>query len=507
MKHAFAIVGCGATAIAFLQRHLDRVAEGSAPAGTVYLFEKREAFGHGAAYEADLASNILNTKTAYISPYPHLPGHFQQWLQEHPAAWRPAFAGFEPLADSFAPRALFGLYLKDQIRKIVLRGASLGCQIVLINAEVCAIDLVDGSETVRTRCGVSIPAQKVFLFCGPLGSKIDPAHQDERVLTSPYPVSRLLETIAADERVAVIGARLSAIDTVIALIEGGHLGPIRMHSRSGYFPVVRGTQERVELKHLTREGVRALVAQHGPLQISDLVALFRKELAAHDPASSNAVIPLPAPPTDIVSFIEHELQVSQAPRLWQAVLYATNGFVEHLWQALDNAAQARFMSEYFSFFMAYRVSIPTENARKILTYLRSGQLEFVSGAFTLSEPLESQELILRGADRAYAYDRIIHATGFARDAHRLDSPLLTSLIGSGAAMPHPMGGICVDPDNYRLIGRISGARQIYAVGELTVGQFFFTSALEINGRHAFCCADAVQWAEFARRTERVEEHV
>jgi uncharacterized NAD(P)/FAD-binding protein YdhS len=510
MKHAFAIVGCGATAIAFLQRHLDRVAERSAPAGTVYLFEKREAFGHGAAYEADLPSNILNTKTAYISPYPHLPGHFLQWLLAYPAAWRPAFAGFEPEADSFAPRALFGLYLKDQVRKLVLRGASLGCQIVLINAEVCAIDLIDGSETVRTRCGVSIATQKVFLFCGPLGGKKDPERCDERVLTTPYPVSRLLETIAPHERVAVIGARLSAIDTVIALIEGGHRGSIRMHSRSGYFPVVRGTQERVELRHLTREGVRALVAQHGPLQISDLVALFRKELAAHDPASSSAVIPLPAPPADIVSFIEHEIQVSQAPRLWQAILYATNGFVEHLWQALDDTAQARFMSEYFSFFMAYRVSIPTENARKILAYLRSGQLEFVSGAFAAPQPVDSQGLILRGAGWEHAYDRLIHATGFPRDAHRLDSALLTSLIGSGAATPHPMGGICVDPDNYCLIGRTGAARQIHAVGELTVGQFFFTSALEINGRHAFCCADAIEWAEHAQRTElteRVEEHV
>lgn len=506
MKHAFAIVGCGATAIAFLQRHLERVAERSAPAGTVYLFEKREAFGHGAAYETDLASNILNTKTAYISPYPHMPGHFQQWLREFPSAWRPAFPDFQPLDDSFAPRALFGLYLKDQMRKIVLRGASLGCQIVLINAEVCAIDLIEGSETVRTRCGVSIPTQKVFLFCGPLGRRRDPQLHDERVLTTPYPVSRLHKTIAADERVAVIGARLSAIDTVIALIEGGHRGPIRLHSRSGYFPVVRGTQERVELKYLTRHGVRALVAQQGPLQISDLVALFHKELASHDPALSNAVIPMPAPPADIASFIEHELHLAQAPRLWQAILYATNTFVEHLWQALDDTAQARFMSEYFSFFMAYRVSIPVENARRVLGYLRSGQLEFVSGAFAAPEVLDSGRLILRGAAWEHAYDRIIYATGFARDAHSLDSTLLASLIGGGAAITHPMGGICVDPDSYRLIGRTGAVRHIYAVGELTVGQFFFTSALEINGRHAFCCADALQWTEHQQRIERVEEH-
>ncbi|MBD8202416.1 FAD/NAD(P)-binding protein [Pseudomonas viridiflava] len=507
MKNAFAIVGCGATAIAFLQRHLDRVAACNAPAGTIYLFEKREDFGRGAAYEADLQSNILNTKTGFITPYPHLPGHFQRWLEDHPGAWRHAFPEFRPTSESFAPRALFGVYLQDQIKKIVLRGASLGCQLVLMNAEVCAIDLIDGIETVRTRCGLSIATHKVLLFCGPLAKKIDPDRHNERVLATPYPVARLLKTISPDERVAVIGARLSAIDTVIALIEGGHRELIRMHSRSGYFPVVRGTQERVELKHLTREDVRALVAQNGPLQISDLVALFRKELAAHDPASTSAVIPLPAPPADVISFIESEINVSQAPRIWQAILYATNGFIEHLWQALDDTAQARFMSEYFSFFMAYRVAIPAENARKILGYLRSGQLEFVPGAFAAPEPVDVSGLSIRGAGWEHVYDRVIYATGFPRDANLIESTLLGSLIKNGTAICHPMGGICVDPDTYRIQGRTGSARQIYAVGELTVGQFFFTSALEINGRHAFCCADAMQWREETHRVERVEEHV
>lgn len=506
MKNAFAIVGCGATAIAFLQRHLDRVAARNAPAGTIYLFEKRGDFGRGAAYEADLDSNILNTKTGFITPYPHRPGHFLEWLEQNPGAWRPAFPAFCPLPDGYAPRALFGVYLQDQIKKIVLRGASLGCQLVLMNAEVCAIDLINGAETVRTRCGLSLATEKVFLFCGPLSKKIDPEQQDERLLETPYPVSRLLQKIAPDECVAVIGARLSAIDTVIALIEGGHRGVIRMHSRSGYFPVTRGTQERVELKHLTREGVRALVHQKGPLQISDLVALFRKELAAHDPMPSSAVIPLPAPPTDVISFIENEINLAQSPRAWQAILYATNGFIEDLWQSLDEAAQARFMSEHFSFFMAYRVSIPAENARKILSYLRSGQLEFVAGSFA-SPQAGDQGLTLRASGWAHVYDRVIYAIGFPRDATAIESTLLASLIQSGTATCHPLGGIYIDPDTYQVQGRQGCVRQIYAVGELTVGQNFFTSALEINGRHAFRCADALDWIGATHRVERVEEHV
>lgn len=507
MKNAFAIVGCGATAIAFLQRHLERVEAGEAPAGPLYLFEKREDFGRGAAYEADLESNILNTKTGLISPYPQRPGHFLQWLQANPAAWRRAFPEFRPLADSFAPRALFGIYLQGQMRTLVLRGAALGCQLVQLHAEVCAIDLIDGKETVRTLCGLSIPVERVLLSCGPLRKRGAGNDQDPRVLDTPYPVSRLLKLVGAQERVAVIGARLSAIDTVIALIERGHRGTIRMHSRSGYFPVVRGSQEPLlELKHLTREGIRALVAQHGPLQISDLVTLFRKELAVQDPGRDHGVIPMPAPPADIVAFIESELALSRSPRLWQAILYATNGFIEEVWQALESSAQARFMREYFSFFMAYRVSIPAENARKILKYLRSGQLEFVAGAFGAPQAGNSG-LTLQGNGWAQDYDRVIYAIGSPRDAHLLESTLLASLLGNGTALAHPMGGICVDAGSYRLQGRLGCTRQIYAVGELTVGQFFFTSALEINGRHAARCAEAIDWLQVRKRVERVEEHV
>lgn len=56
-------------------------------------------------------------------------------------------------------------------------------------------------------------------------------------------------------------------------------------------------------------------------------------------------------------------------------------------------------------------------------------------------------------------------------------------------------------------GRTGSSRQIHAVGELTVGQFFFTSALEINGRHAASCADGLDWKHGVRAVGRVEEHV
>ena len=55
--------------------------------------------------------------------------------------------------------------------------------------------------------------------------------------------------------------------------------------------------------------------------------------------------------------------------------------------------------------------------------------------------------------------------------------------------PHRFGGIVVDPVTYQVVDSAgTAAHRLYAVGELTSGTFGFTSALEINVRHARNCA-------------------
>ncbi|WP_349295680.1 FAD/NAD(P)-binding protein (plasmid) [Thioclava sp. 'Guangxiensis'] len=492
MEKTFAIVGCGATAISFLDRHLTRVEADGVEPGNIFIFEKRLEFGCGAAYEPDMPSNILNTKTGFITPFPNQPGHFHAWLEENPKEWRSAFPFFDTDPHGYAPRPLFGLYLRAQVRRLVNRGASLGCRIVLIQAEVSELDHHDRSEILKTSCGLVLRADKVFLFCGTLGKQASTDAHDGRILDAPYPVSCLGEKIERNDRVAILGARLSAIDAVIALIEGGHRGKIRMHSRSGYFPVVRGTQSRISLQRLTPDRIRALCEAKGKLDIRDVVALFHEERLAQDPVGEAAAMDLPSPPADLAAFLGEEIRASQEPRLWQAILYATNGFIEVLWAALSEDAQLRFMNNYFSMFMAYRVSIPIENARKILGYLSTGQLEFLAGPFAAPDLLpEGFVTIATEAGNSYEYDRVIYAIGAPREAAKLDSPLLRKLIEQEVCHCHPMGGIRVCPISYRLLGDPGTSREIYAVGELTVGQNFFTSALEINARHAYRCADAL----------------
>jgi uncharacterized NAD(P)/FAD-binding protein YdhS len=149
------------------------------------------------------------------------------------------------------------------------------------------------------------------------------------------------------------------------------------------------------------------------------------------------------------------------------------------------------MNHYFSAFMAYRVSIPVENARKMLAYLESGQLEFQAGRFDISIGDAGEPSVVMQGEVAssFVYDYLIDATGSPRDVRKMDSPLLESLLDHGIVTPQKHGGIRVDTNSYRVINRDGNADlHMYALGELTNGTFFFTSALEIIARHARLCA-------------------
>lgn len=488
------IIGGGSTSISFLYNYLQLTCGENEVPTTIYLVEKRGVFGPGAAYCADNTSNILNTKTGYITPFHDRPGDFFEWLKSNEDLWTRRFPDFELNPDSYAPRALFGMYLQTKMAWLVKHALTKGVRIIQIDAEARDVTMVGNNYVTRTNCSLSLTSDYVFLFCGTLPAKqLAFADKCDRVLSTPYPISDLGYSIARDAKVAIAGARLSCIDAVIGLIEGGHTGHIAIHSRSGYFPSVRGTQGRITPSLLSASHIETLVRSKGKLRLADIVRLVREEISLISDKEIHVNIPLPPPPpSDLKSFLTEEIALAQSPRVWQAVLYSTNGIIDLLWSALDDDDKSEVLNKYFSAFMSYRVSIPVENAKKILSYLESGQVSFNAGDFdthiagdgkicvTLKEKPDSEP---------YVYDYMIAATGSPRSVELLDSDLVNNLLQRGTVVPHKLGGIAVDPKTYNVIGSSGEPNpSLFAVGELTTGEFFFTSALDINARHARNCA-------------------
>jgi uncharacterized NAD(P)/FAD-binding protein YdhS len=493
------IVGGGATALSFLYNFLGLIDAAKATATTVYLVEKRGVFGAGAAYAPDAASNLLNTKTGFITPFHDRPGDFHAWLRANEAGWRLQFPDFVLDEHSYAPRPLFGMYLRKQMAGLVKQALEKNVRIIQVDAEVKDVAQVGASYVTRTDCSLSLTSDYVFLCCGTLPAK-SRAPASPAILAHPYPIEELPHKIARDARVAIAGARLSCIDAVIGLVERGHAGPIVIHSRSGHFPSVRGTQGRIVPQLLTAQHLRALGAAKGKLSLGELVQLVGAEIALQSGAGAGAApagFTPPAPPADLGAYLRREIALADHPRIWQAVLYSTNAIIDQLWDVLSDADKQVFLEQHFSTFMSYRVSIPQENARKLLAYLESGQLRFQAGPFSVALDNAGKPTVTAADGTVQHYDAVINAVGSPRAISELDSDLLASLLKRGTVAEHRFGGIAIDPVTYQVIDAGGGRTRLFALGELTTGTFFFTSALDINARHARNCA-----IEFARSLEQ-----
>ena len=142
---------------------------------------------------------------------------------------------------------------------------------------------------------------------------------------------------------------------------------------------------------------------------------------------------------------------------------------------------------YSSLWTTFRVSIPLENALKVKSLLESSQLSVVQGELEniSNDGTFKLEVSTSGTKRSYEYEAVIIATGTPRDVTQFDNPLVQNILDLGVASADSFGGVRICPLTGGLINHTGHVDQrITVLGELTSGAFFFTSALEINARHA-----------------------
>jgi uncharacterized NAD(P)/FAD-binding protein YdhS len=260
-----------------------------------------------------------------------------------------------------------------------------------------------------------------------------------------------------------------------------------MISRSGYFPSVRGTQGRYTPQILTLERLGQHGRTFGKITLQELTRWVADEVhLAGGPVPVAMFVP-PPPPDDPLHFFETEIKLAGQPRPWQAVLYATNPLIDCIWQLLDDADKQIFLNKYQAVWMSYRVSIPVENAQQLVDLCKGGRLTFKSGKTDVHSNAHGFDVAVHGRDGVEAanFDCVVGAFGSPRDARLIDSRLVQNILSSGLARCHRHGGLEVVHQSGRFIEAPGQAQlNIWALGELTSGVNFFTSALEINARHA-----------------------
>jgi uncharacterized NAD(P)/FAD-binding protein YdhS len=492
MKTDIIIVGGGASCIAFIDaliieknsRKLDNI--------SITVLESAEEPGPGNAYSDDLQTNILNTKAGYITVFKNYKGDFFRWLSYNEYKWKSAYPGLEVKYDTYAPRGLFGMYMKDAFSYVCTRAQHSGISVKVIRDEVTNLQPAGKDRVnIKTKNGLILQGSKVILACGTQQRSSGPTSGGNNIIHSPYPTKELVKKISRHERVAIIGARLSAVDAIIGLIETGHRGPVTMYSRSGFFPFIRGTQGRYQNAYLC---TKYISENYPSLDFNKLGSLYLKERGRYCELSDDDYfeeLPLSHKPIDCLEeFLVKELHLAERNRGWQAILYDTNPCIDRIWNRLIPEEQQIFIAKYLSSAMSLRVSIPPENAKKILHYLHSGQLKFVTGKTFIET--EDGVIKVHNNGSSIPVDRVVYATGSPRRLSEMDSPLVQNLLKDGICTENKFGGLDVCKFSYALLNKNAEMNtNIFAIGELTSGCFLFTSALDIIVRHAHACANRV----------------
>lgn len=434
-----AILGGGAAG-ALVARHLLARRE-----VRVAVVEPRGVAGLGAAYSTARPEHLLNVNAARMSAFDDRPDDFLDFLA--------ALRGVAPaeLTGVFAPRRDYGRYLKDRL-------AAVAGQAGFDLRATAAVDLqVAGPEySIRLADGRTLAAKAVVLALGNLPAALPTP------VRGPGPEAAVdaweYDAIAAIDPahdVAIVGAGLSMVDTLLTLQAKGHRGRIVALSRHGLMPLSHapGTQPQAG-------GVEALL----PLGVRARMHLLRQWAAGAQ---------------------------AQGGR-WQDALERLRPQVQVLWQAWPAHEQQRFLRHAVRLWDIHRHRIAPEVGDTIASMQADGRFQLHAGRLEAITSIPDGRLRMdwrprRGNTGAHAVvDRIVNATGTEKRVDRARGPLLPALLTRGLVRPGPHGiGIDSSPSGQVLDADGQPVAGLWTLGALRTGTLWESVAMpELRGQAA-----------------------
>ncbi|MCY4012941.1 MAG: FAD/NAD(P)-binding protein [Gammaproteobacteria bacterium] len=482
------IIGGGASGIALAARMVESLPVGLSTADlSIVLFDAR-GFNGGNAYAPDVRTNLMNTTCGAVDR--NFGGAFGllDWAEENASGGMHGGVS----SDDYLPRPVVGEYLSGLLARSRRHAAARGLGLDLVQDEVVDIAAPaepGGTYALRTRAGDEFAVAYVYLALGHLQPARTEVYQSaDGYYHNAYPIRRLVEEIPAEAWVGVLGTRLTAIDVALGLVGGGHTGAIHCVSRRGLLPAVRADRGKYTFQQLEREDlVKRLAGVKRKLGLSEVAAMLGQEMAvaAGRPVALRDVVKGNRPP---IAYYEEEIALAKGrARPWQAVLYATNRNIDLLWHHLAEDDKHLLMSEWLNEWLTYRASIPRENAERILELMKSGQLTVQGGAEGVRWDREGGTFGIELGDGSPVHvDYLVSATGSANRIEDADNALVRNLLNKGLIVPHRYGGIDCVFETGQVIPRDvpDGEPRMFALGPITSGVYFFTTALEIIERQA-----------------------
>lgn len=494
MKKIITIIGCGAVGVSQLYHLVEQLISDNIAANfEILIFEKSSSLGQGVAYGEDSPSNLLNRTAGAMSLIHDKPDDFICWLKNNKNKWNDQFPNIKinQLKETFLPRFLFGIYAEDVLRQTIYRARRYKLKISFIHDEAINIEKYHDEYKIYTKNNWQLLSSIIILAVGNLpAKKFGDFNNNPAYFNSPYPTKNLT-AIPKNASVGILGSRLSAIDAAISLAEYGHKGEVAFIARKGYFPSIKADYEAYRLKFISERYIAVIAKEKRQISLAKIVKLLISE-AEFIYGKRLSFKKFFQRQTDLKKHLDNEFKTYQSieKMIWQNILISLNAIVENVWNVLKNSDKERFHSIYKSLWMACRVSIPYQNAKKIYKLVLDNRLTLKNGFQQIK--FNGQKFIIQTESGKFEYDYIIDATGNSDDVKLIESNLLNNMLVSGLINENKFGGVDVDFETSRVINSDNLVEdRFFVIGNLTSGVYFFTSVLELNINHAFKIAKAI----------------
>ncbi len=392
------------------------------------IIEKRPALGRGLAYSTTVPEHVLNVRASNMSAFSDDPGHFARWLEErgvdvgHPETY-------------FAPRHLYGDYLGQLLDHHLasgkLRVVDEECVELIQRPSFVELRLANGAGEVGDVC-VLATGHDAGQCRG--DSLLDPLRDFN------------CQPASANDPVLIVGTGLSMVDTCLALILRGHLGPIIAVSRRGLLPTTHSKTTPITLKETEIPVGRPL------LELTRWVRGLVRSTMAHGGG-------------------------------WRDVVDGLRPHTQTIWRHLPIASRRQFFRHLKPWWDIHRHRMAPQIHDKLSAALSSGQLRLISGRIQniqatpdgLTVQIQRRR---RDGVEELKVTRVYDCKGIISDPAQSSNRLMRSLLESGTACVDNMRlGLDVTGDG-ALLDRDGGASEhIYAVGPLTRGAFLEIEAV------------------------------
>lgn len=337
----------------------------------VTVHEASGVLGRGIAYGTSDPRHLLNVRARHMSAFADVPSDLLDWARR---------AGRDPDPLGFLPRMEYAAYLQDTLAD------AADHRLTISAGRVDDIVPTATGFELRTRDRVAVADTVVLAYGNQAPADLPELAGLPGYLANPWDLAAI-RALPGDATVVVVGTGLTAIDTVITLLEDEPRRRAVMVSRHGLLPHA----------HIEQQSTAWVTeVPSGPLTADGVAGLVRSQVAA---ARAHGVD-------------------------WRNVVDGLRPQTQAIWRRLDREERQRFLATYARDWEVRRHRMAPEVADRIRGYRRDGRLTLVAGG-------------LAGVDVARA-DAVVNCTGPLTDLARSADPLLQSLQGRGLVVPDPL---------------------------------------------------------------------